>query len=78
MATKKIVASKINAIGAMRQFTTNGKSKGLSDSFSDKALKKAYCSIDNDNITTYVQKREWVITLNDYLYPPYVECEYVM
>ena len=78
MATKKIVASKINAIGAMRQFKTDGKSKGLFDQISDKALKKPYCSIDSDNITTYVQKREWVINLNDYLYPPYVECEYVM
>ena len=78
MATKKIIASKTNATGAMRQFTTNGKSKGLADPLSGRALKKAYCSVDNDNITTYVQKREWVLTLNDYLYPPYVECEYVM
>ena len=78
MATKKIVASKINAIGAMRQFKTDGKSKGLFDQISDKALKKAYCSIDNDSITTYVQKKEWIPNLNEYLYPPYVECEYVM
>lgn len=78
MATKKIVGSKMNGIGVMRQFKTDGKTKGISDQISGKALKKAYCSIDNDNITTYVQKRLWVINLNDYLYPPYVECEYVM
>jgi hypothetical protein len=78
MATKKIVSSKINGIGVMRQFVTQGKSKGISDQINGRALKKAYCGIDNDNITTYVQKRQWVISLNDYLYPPYVECEYVM
>lgn len=78
MANKKIIASKINATGAMRTFTQGGKSKGLFDQFSDKALKKAYCSIDNDSITTYVQKKEWVASLSEYLYPPYVECEYVM
>lgn len=78
MATQKIVSSKINAIGAMRVFKTDGKYKGFSDEFSDRALKKPYCSIDNDNVTTYVQKKEWNISLNDYLFPPYVECEYVM
>ncbi len=44
---------------------------------SDRALKKAYQSIDNDNITTYVQKKIWIVGLNDYLFPPYVEPNYV-
>jgi hypothetical protein len=48
------------------------------DNIDGRALKKSYCSYDNDNVTTYVQKKEWVINLNDYLFPPYVECEYVM
>jgi hypothetical protein len=71
---KKTIVSKINAIGAMRQNKTNLKTI---DKPSERALRQIYCSIDNDNITTYVQKKEWVITLNDYLFPPYVECEYV-
>ena len=74
MANKKTVISKINATGAMRQSKSGIKTN---DKISGRALKKAYCSIDNDNITTYVQKKEWVISLNDYLFPPYVECEYV-
>ena len=72
---KKIVISRINSIGVMRQATPNRK---VIDKISDRALKKVYCSIDNDSVTTYVQKKEWVISLSDYLFPPYVECEYVV
>ncbi len=72
---KKTVVSKINAVGAMRQ---NVQSTKTIDTFSGRALRRIYCSIDNDNVTTYVQKKEWVISLNDYLFPPYVECEYVI
>ena len=72
---KKIVISRINAIGAMRDSAPKAKTV---DKISGRALKKVYCSIDNDSVTTYVQKKEWVISLNDYLFPPYVECEYVI
>jgi hypothetical protein len=75
VANKKTVISRINSIGAMRQNITGVQ---VNDKISGRALKKAYCSIDNDSITTYVQKKEWVISLNDYLFPPYVECEYVV
>ena len=72
---KRIVISRIKATGSMRSALPNTKSI---DNIDGRALKKNYCSYDNDNVTTYVQKKEWVITLNDYLFPPYVECEYVM
>lgn len=72
---KKIVVSKINTIGSMRQ--NIGTNKTL-DKPSGRALRRIYCSIDNDNLTTYVQDKVWVITLNDFLFPPYVECEYVI
>ena len=72
---KRIVISRIRATGSMRSALPNTKSI---DNIDGRALKKNYCSYDNDNVTTYVQKKEWVINLNDYLFPPYVECEYVM
>jgi hypothetical protein len=72
---KKTVVSKINATGAMRQ--NIGATKTI-DKASGRALRRIYCSIDNDNVTTYVQKKEWVISLNDFLFPPYVECNYVV
>ena len=72
---KKTIVSKINAIGAMRE---NIKSTKTIDKPNGRALRKIYCSIDNDSVTTYVQKKSWVVTLNDYLFPPYVECEYVV
>jgi hypothetical protein len=73
--SNRIVVSKIRATGSMRSALPNTKTR---DQIDGRALKNAYCSYDNDNITTYVQKKEWVINLNDYLFPPYVECEYVM
>ena len=72
---KRIVISRIRATGSMRSALPNTKTIDQKDG---RALKKGYCSYDNDSITTYVQKKEWVINLNDYLFPPYVECEYVM
>ena len=77
MSNKKIIISRINAIGALRQNPMTLKSKPTNDNFSGRALKKPYCSYDNDNITTYVQQKEWNIINNNYLFPPYVECEYV-
>jgi hypothetical protein len=74
MATKRVVISKINGTGVVRQNTT---SKVYKDQIENKS--KAFsCSIDSDSLTSYVQKKEWVITKSDYLYPPYVECEYVI
>jgi hypothetical protein len=70
----RIVISRIRATGSVRMTTPTTKTI---DQVDGRALKKAYCSYDNDNITTYVQKKEWAINLNDYLFPPYVECEYV-
>jgi hypothetical protein len=75
MAAKRVVISKINGTGVVRQNTT---SKVFKDRFEGKLLNEPSCSIDSDNLTTYVQIREWVIDKNDYLYPPYVECEYVI
>ena len=35
------------------------------------------CSPESDGTTTYVQKKEWVEVIENYQYPPYVDCEYV-
>jgi hypothetical protein len=77
MSNKKIIITKINAIGALRQNIPSLLSSPTNDQFSGRGLKRPYCSYDNDNVTSYVQKKEWDIALNDYLFPPYVECEYV-
>jgi hypothetical protein len=73
MAYKRIIISKINAVGAVRNATT----KTFKDQVENKS-KPFSCSIDSDSLTSYVQKKEWVITKSDYLYPPYVECDYVI
>lgn len=74
MASKKVVISRINTAGSIRQFKTTDKSL---DTFDGKSLKAVLCDSENDNKTTYVQKKIWSVTLNDYLFPPYVDCEYV-
>jgi len=35
------------------------------------------CSIESDGTTTYVQKKEWDQNVENYKFPPFVECEYV-
>jgi hypothetical protein len=35
------------------------------------------CSKESDGTTTYVQKKEWDEAVENYKFPPYVECEYV-
>lgn len=35
------------------------------------------CSPESDGTTTYVQKKEWVEAVENYNFPPYVDCEYV-
>ena len=73
---KRILISKINSVGSMRNNSSFSK---RSDNISGNSLNanRPYCSIDNDNITTYVQKKVWVVEKSIYQYPPYVECEYV-
>lgn len=75
---KKIVISRINSSGSVRNFKTGNKSTGISNQIDGRALADNYCSEDNDNITTYVQLKQWSIELTKYIYPPYVECEYVV
>lgn len=36
------------------------------------------CSELSDNKTTYVQKKEWIKEIDNYRYPPYVDCDYVL
>jgi hypothetical protein len=74
MAIKKTVFSKINVIGSVRQSVTTNKTL---DSVGESG-REISCSIDNDNKTTYVQQKEWDIELNDFKFPPYVECDYVV
>lgn len=46
-----------------------------------KALQRNFdaikCSPESDGTTTYVQKKEWNEDIENYKYPPYVDCEYV-
>jgi hypothetical protein len=35
------------------------------------------CSLESDGTTTYVQKKEWDDVVENYKFPPFVECEYV-
>ena len=75
MAGKKILISKINGTGVVRQNTT---SKVFKDRVEGKLFNEPSCSIESDSLTSYVQRKEWVIEKSDYLIPPYVECEYVL
>ena len=75
MATKRVIISKINGVGVVRK---NATSKVFKNRFEGKISREPSCSIDNDDLTTYVQIKEWVIDKKDYLHPPYVECEYVI
>jgi len=73
MVKNKTVITKIVTPGAMRQSVRK-------DDFTqriDKRATKIACSAESDGVTTYVQLKEWDIETQNYLYPPYVECEYV-
>jgi hypothetical protein len=35
------------------------------------------CSPESDGTTTFVQKKEWDENVENYKFPPYVDCEYV-
>lgn len=51
------------------------------DKLDGKALKRnadsIKCSPESDGTTTYVQKKEWAVDIENYKFPPYVDCEYV-
>jgi hypothetical protein len=74
MANKRVIISKINGTGVVRNATT----KVFKDRFEGKLITELSCSIDSDSITTYVQNKTWNVQKSDYQYPPYVECEYVI
>lgn len=78
MANKKVVISKINSVGSVRNFKTRNKIAGAPNQIDGRALEDNYCSEDNDSITTYVQLKNWSVELTKYIYPPYVDCEYVI
>lgn len=70
-----ILISKQNGIGVVLQNPNFSKNV---DPTSGKSLNYPSCSDISDNLTTYVLKSTWVTALNNYLFPPYVECEYVV
>jgi len=72
-----VLISKVNSVGYVNKNTpTNvGKSR---DKISGKLEPKGVCDETNDPVTTYVMKKEWVIALQNYIYIPYVECDYVI
>ena len=74
MINNKIIISRINAVSALRNRTP-----GLTKTEGGRvnAADIPYCSYEHDNLTTYVRKKEWVIELNAFIFPPYVECFYV-
>jgi hypothetical protein len=73
MAGRRIVITKINTVGSMRNNAAFTKNK---DRIDGGALNSVYCSIDHDNLTTYMRKEVWDLT--KYKYPPYVQCDYVI
>lgn len=73
---RKTVITKINTIGAMRRFTPKGRTEGIVNT-QLKNPRNLICSDIHDPFTTYVRKLVWNNISKDYLFPPYVECEYV-
>lgn len=73
--SNKIIISRIDGIGVARKIVTSGKTKGIVDRFTN-ALTN-YCSDISDNTVTYMRKKVWDDDISDFLFPPYVECEYV-
>lgn len=71
---KKIIVSKINEISSLRRNIPLSKNI---DKPSGDSLNVVKCSETSDNLTTYVQDKIWSIELNNFIYPPYAECEYV-
>lgn len=55
----------------------NGKMQGVGDKY-NAAYSTIACSNLSDNKTTYVQKKVWNIEMKNFIYPPYVECDYVI
>ena len=43
----------------------------------DRNIEAIKCSPESDGTTTYVQKKEWNEDVENYKFPPYVNCEYV-
>jgi hypothetical protein len=70
----KITTSKDDGIGVVRQSVDFTKSV---DPRSGSSLNIPKCSYESDNVTTYVLKSVWSTALNNFIFPPYVECEYV-
>lgn len=69
----QILTSKQDGIGVVNQNAPYNKvvreQKGT--------LNLPRCSYESDSVTTYVLKSVWHQELNSFLFPPYVECEYV-
>lgn len=71
---KKIIASKLNAAGAIRIAPPTSKTKGLGGvNFNT----KPDCSSYNDPYVTYAFDEGWSIKLQSFVHIPVFECGYV-
>lgn len=71
--TKKIIASKLNAIGAVRIAAPTYKTKGLNGvDFNS----KPDCSADNDPYVRYAFDEGWSVKLQTFVHIPVFECGY--
>ena len=72
----RIIITRDNIAGASRNIVPSYK-RGFDDTFGSNANKTPSCSLISDEITTYVSNKVWDTNLQNFIYPPYVECEYV-
>lgn len=77
MSKNRITISKINQPGSTRSFTQVTPTAGSVDNIVGKTTLLNFCDFDNDTITTYVRIKEWLINRQEFISPPYVNCDYV-
>lgn len=70
---KKIIASKLNAAGAVRIAAPTSKTRGL-DGVNFNA--KPDCSADNDPYVRYAFDEGWSVKLQTFVHIPVFECGY--
>lgn len=75
MRSKRVIISRIDGVGVMRKNQPSVKSN---DKISGDSLAAIVCNLFYDNKTTYMQKKEWNATNQEYEFPPYAECDYVV
>lgn len=71
---KKIIASKLNAIGAVRFAPPTSKTEGIGGG---KYNAKPLCSAEDDPYVTYAYDEGWSVKVQRFVHIPVFECGYV-